>query len=220
MITSTTATTIPSPPTLPSSSSSSRLSSSSSSSSRSRGLLERGRRQSAKKKTSSSSSSSYDNNNNNNNDHPRARLNLPLEAALKKASSLAAAIVFTSSTAFAGTNVTRFAGAFADPNHPGCPREITSSGLLRGYDPVPFEKGRGCRGRKVVTDDVFAYPGKTMKYWELKTKINKADDEIFIDFDKKDGSGEKVTAKLNEKGEIEFPTGEVWKRRRGESFFP
>jgi len=222
MITSTTATTIPSPPTLPSSSSSSRLSSSSSSSSRSRGLLERRRRQSAKKKTSSSSSSSsYDNNNNNNNDHPRARLNLlPLEAALKKASSLAAAIVFTSSTAFAGTNVTRFAGAFADPNHPGCPREITSSGLLRGYDPVPFEKGRGCRGRKVVTDDVFAYPGKTMKYWELKTKINKTDDEIFIDFDKKDGSGEKVTAKLNEKGEIEFPTGEVWKRRRGESFFP
>ena len=220
MITSTTATTIPSPPTLPSSSSSSRLSSSSSSSSRSRGLLERGRRQSAKKKTSSSSSSSYDNNNNNNNDHPRARLNLPLEAALKKASSLAAAIVFTSSTAFAGTNVTRFAGAFADPNHPGCPREITSSGLLRGYDPVPFEKGRGCRGRKVVTDDVFAYPGKTMRYWELKTKINKTDDEIFIDFDKKDGSGEKVTAKLNEKGEIEFPTGEVWKRRRGESFFP
>ena len=85
---------------------------------------------------------------------------------------------------------------------------------------MPFEKGRGCRGRKVVTDDVFAYPGKTMKYWELKTKINKTDDEIFIDFDKKDGSGEKVTAKLNEKGEIEFPTGEVWKRRRGESFFP
>ena len=61
---------------------------------------------------------------------------------------------------------------------------------------MPFEKGRGCRGRKVVTDDVFAYPGKTMKYWELKTKINKTDDEIFIDFDKKDGSGEKVTAKL------------------------
>jgi len=67
---------------------------------------------------------------------------------------------------------------------------------------------------------VFDYPGKTMRYWELKTKINKSDDEIFIDFDKKDGSGEKVTAKLNQKGEIEFPTGEVWKRRRGESFFP
>jgi len=163
---------------------------------------------------SSSSSSSRDEEEETNNNNKAAMM----------ASSLAAAmIVFASfsSTAFAGTTTTtRFAGSFADPNHPGCPREITPSGLLRGYDPVPFEKGRGCRGRKIVTDDVFDYPGKTMRYWELKTKINKSDDEIFIDFDKKDGSGEKVTAKLNSKGEIVFPTGEVWKRRRGESFFP
>jgi len=163
---------------------------------------------------SSSSSRDEDKETNNNN-----------KAAMMASSLAAAMIVFTSfssSTAFAaGTpSTTRFAGSFADPNHPGCPREITPSGLLRGYDPVPFEKGRGCRGRKIVTDDVFDYPGKTMRYWELKTKINKSDDEIFIDFDKKDGSGEKVTAKLNAKGEIEFPTGEVWKRRRGESFFP
>ena len=161
---------------------------------------------------SSSSSRDEDKETNNNN-----------KAAMMASSLAAAMIVFASfsSTAFAGTTTTtRFAGSFADPNHPGCPREITPSGLLRGYDPVPFEKGRGCRGRKIVTDDVFDYPGKTMRYWELKTKINKSDDEIFIDFDKKDGSGEKVTAKLNAKGEIEFPTGEVWKRRRGESFFP
>jgi len=163
---------------------------------------------------SSSSSRDEDKETNNNN-----------KAAMMASSLAAAMIVFTSfssSTAFAaGTpSTTRFAGSFADPNHPGCPREITPSGLLRGYDPVPFEKGRGCRGRKIVTDDVFDYPGKTMRYWELKTKINKSDDEIFIDFDKKDGSGEKVTAKLNSKGEIVFPTGEVWKRRRGESFFP
>ena len=164
---------------------------------------------------SSSSSRDEDKETNNNN-----------KAAMMASSLAAAMIVFTSfssTTAFAAgtpTTITRFAGSFADPNHPGCPREITSSGLLRGYDPVPFEKGRGCRGRKIVTDDVFDYPGKTMRYWELKTKINKSDDEIFIDFDKKDGSGEKVTAKLNQKGEIEFPTGEVWKRRRGESFFP
>jgi hypothetical protein len=161
----------------------------------------------------SSSSSSRDEETNNNN-----------KAAMMASSLAAAMIVFASfsSTAFAGTTTTtRFAGSFADPNHPGCPREITPSGLLRGYDPVPFEKGRGCRGRKIVTpNDVFDYPGKTMRYWELKTKINKSDDEIFIDFDKKDGSGEKVTAKLNSKGEIVFPTGEVWKRRRGESFFP
>jgi hypothetical protein len=195
---------------------------SSSSSSRATRLL---KLQSAKKKNktsffkqprvlvlSSSSSSSRDEETNNNN-----------KAAMMASSLAAAMIVFASfsSTAFAGTTTTtRFAGSFADPNHPGCPREITPSGLLRGYDPVPFEKGRGCRGRKIVTDDVFDYPGKTMRYWELKTKINKSDDEIFIDFDKKDGSGEKVTAKLNSKGEIVFPTGEVWKRRRGESFFP
>ena len=118
----------------------------------------------------------------------------------------------------------RFSGSFADPNHPGCPREITKNGVLRGYDPVPFEKGKGCRGRKVVTpEDVFAYPGKTMRYWEIQTKlVGKANnkDEIYIDFDQKDGSGEKVIAKLNENEEIVFPTGEVWKRRRGESFFP
>ncbi len=116
----------------------------------------------------------------------------------------------------------RFSGSFADPNHPGCPREITKNGVLRGYDPVPFEKGKGCRGRKVVTpEDVFAYPGKTMRYWEIQTKlVGKTKDEIYIDFDQKDGSGEKVVAKLNENEEIVFPTGEVWKRRRGESFFP
>lgn len=116
----------------------------------------------------------------------------------------------------------RFSGSFADPNHPGCPREITKNGVLRGYDPVPFEKGKGCRGRKVVTpEDVFAYPGKTMRYWEIQTKlVGKNKDEIYIDFDQKDGSGEKVVAKLNENEEIVFPTGEVWKRRRGESFFP
>ena len=116
----------------------------------------------------------------------------------------------------------RFSGSFADPNHPGCPREITKNGTLRGYDPVPFEKGKGCRGRKVVTpEDVFQYPGKTMRYWEIQTKlVGKAKDEIYIDFDQKDGSGEKVVAKLNEREEIVFPTGEVWKRRRGESFFP
>jgi len=116
----------------------------------------------------------------------------------------------------------RFSGSFADPNHPGCPREITKNGVLRGYDPVPFEKGKGCRGRKVLTpEDVFQYPGKTMRYWEIQTKpVGKNKDEIYIDFDQKDGSGEKVIAKLNENEEIVFPTGEVWKRRRGESFFP
>ena len=86
----------------------------------------------------------------------------------------------------------RFSGSFADPNHPGCPREITSKGLLRGYDPVPFEKGKGCRGRKVVTpEDVFQYPGKTMRYWEIQTKlVGKNKDEIYIDFDQRRERGE------------------------------
>ena len=102
------------------------------------------------------------------------------------------------------------------------PSRNHQNGTLRGYDPVPFEKGKGCRGRKVYTpEDVFQYPGNTMRYWEIQTKmVGKAKDEIYIDFDQKDGSGEKVVAKLNERNEIVFPTGEVWKRRRGESFFP
>ena len=41
-----------------------------------------------------------------------------------------------------------------------------------------------------------------MRYWEIQTKpVGKANnkDEIYIDFDQKDGSGEKVVAKLNER---------------------
>ena len=159
----------------------------------------------------------------------RADLNHVVKASLgeRKMSEKAVVIVscccslfFSPATSLAFDE--RFSGSFADPNHPGCPREITSKGLLRGYDPVPFEKGKGCRGRKVVTpEDVFSYPGKTMRYWEIQTKlVGKNKDEIYIDFDQKDGSGEKVVAKLNEREEIMFPTGEVWKRRRGESFFP
>ena len=136
--------------------------------------------------------------------------------------SCCCSLFFSPAQSLASSFDERFSGSFADPNHPGCPREITPNGLLRGYDPVPFEKGKGCRGRKVLTpEDVFQYPGKTMRYWEIQTKVvGKTKDEIYIDFDQKDGSGEKVVAKLNENEEIVFPTGEVWKRRRGESFFP
>jgi len=116
---------------------------------------------------------------------------------------------------------TKAEGSYADPNHPGCPREIDGKGVLRGFDPVPFEKGRGCRGRKIVSDDVFQYPGKTMKYWEIKGEVNESDTEIFIDFDSKDGSGERVIAKILDNGELEFADGGKWTRRRSaESFFP
>ena len=152
----------------------------------------------------------------------RASLRESTEKAVLVVSCCCCSLFFSPNASLASSFDERFSGSFADPNHPGCPREITSKGLLRGYDPVPFEKGKGCRGRKVVTpEDVFQYPGKTMRYWEIQTKlVGKAKDEIYIDFDQKDGSGEKVVAKLNENEEIVFPTGEVWKRRRGESFFP
>ena len=152
----------------------------------------------------------------------RASLRESTEKAVLVVSCCCCSLFFSPNASLASSFDERFSGSFADPNHPGCPREITKNGLLRGYDPVPFEKGKGCRGRKVVTpEDVFQYPGKTMRYWEIQTKlVGKAKDEIYIDFDQKDGSGEKVVAKLNEREEIVFPTGEVWKRRRGESFFP
>ena len=153
----------------------------------------------------------------------RTEFNRVVRASLRESTEKAVVLVvsccccslfFSPNASLASSFDERFSGSFADPNHPGCPREITKNGLLRGYDPVPFEKGKGCRGRKVVT-------GKTMRYWEIQTKlVGKAKDEIYIDFDQKDGSGEKVIAKLNENEEIVFPTGEVWKRRRGESFFP
>jgi F-box protein 18 (helicase) len=152
----------------------------------------------------------------------RASLRESTEKAVLVVSCCCCSLFFSPNASLASSFDERFSGSFADPNHPGCPREITPNGVLRGYDPVPFEKGKGCRGRKVLTpEDVFQYPGKTMRYWEIQTKlVGKAKDEIYIDFDQKDGSGEKVVAKLNEREEIVFPTGEVWKRRRGESFFP
>ena len=152
----------------------------------------------------------------------RASLRESTEKAVLVVSCCCCSLFFSPNASLASSFDERFSGSFADPNHPGCPREITPNGLLRGYDPVPFEKGKGCRGRKVLTpEDVFQYPGKTMRYWEIQTKVvGKTKDEIYIDFDQKDGSGEKVIAKLNENEEIVFPTGEVWKRRRGESFFP
>ena len=152
----------------------------------------------------------------------RASLRESTEKAVLVVSCCCCSLFFSPNASLASSFDERFSGSFADPNHPGCPREITPNGLLRGYDPVPFEKGKGCRGRKVYTpEDVFQYPGNTMRYWEIQTKmVGKAKDEIYIDFDQKDGSGEKVVAKLNEREEIVFPTGEVWKRRRGESFFP
>ena len=42
---------------------------------------------------------------------------------------------------------------------------------------------------------------------------NKADDEITIDFDQKDGSGERVVGKLTPKGDVALPDGTIWRRK-------
>ena len=49
--------------------------------------------------------------------------------------------------------------------------------------------------------------------WTIKGKINKADDEILIDFDQKDGSGERVVGKLTPKGDVALPDGTIWRRK-------
>jgi hypothetical protein len=51
------------------------------------------------------------------------------------------------------------------------------------------------------------------KAWTIKGKINKADDEITIDFDQKDGSGERVVGKLTPKGDVALPDGTIWRRK-------
>ena len=105
---------------------------------------------------------------------------------------------------------TRFAGDYADPNHPGCPRAIDARGNVSGLDPVPFARGRGCRGVKKSDQRKAA---SKFNAWTIKGKINKADDEILIDFDQKDGSGERVVGKLTPKGDVALPDGTIWRRK-------
>ena len=55
---------------------------------------------------------------------------------------------------------TVFAGKYIDPNHPHCPREIDANGVISGVDPVPFAKGRGCRGYKKKNESQAVDAGK------------------------------------------------------------
>ena len=71
------------------------------------------------------------------------------------------------------------AGVYADPNHPLCERTIDENGVIRGVDPVPFERGAGC-----------GTPGMSANAWKINGKIAPKDKSIFINFDEKDGSGE------------------------------
>jgi F-box protein 18 (helicase) len=123
-----------------------------------------------------------------------------LAAAL--AATLASAPV---DPAFASTV---FEGKYIDPNHPHCPRDIDAAGVISGIDPVPFEKGRGCRGYKKANESKAIEAGK-ITAWKINGKIAKDDASIFIDFDQKDGSGESFTGEWNGVG-IAFPDGNVW----------
>ena len=93
---------------------------------------------------------------------------------------------------------TVFAGKYIDPNHPHCPREIDANGVISGVDPVPFAKGRGCRGYKKKNESQAVDAGK-ITLWSIKGVVAK------------DGSGESFTGKWNGVG-IEFPDGNVWEK--------
>lgn len=102
-----------------------------------------------------------------------------------------------------------FEGSYYDPNHPGCPRDIDANGVITGLDPIPFERGRGCRGVKKTNASKV---NEKFNAWKIQAKVR--DDSIDIDFDQKDGSGEKVTGKWNGVG-IELPDGTVWVKKTG-----
>lgn len=126
----------------------------------------------------------------------------PLVAAL-----VAASLSLTDVDVASAKDASVFAGEYYDPNHPGCPRSIDAKGVVRGLDPVPFKRGRGCRG---VKKSDLAKTSEKFKAWSIKSKIS--GDEIFIDFNQKDGSGEKVTGKWTGSG-IALPDGTVWKKK-------
>ena len=110
--------------------------------------------------------------------------------------------------------VTVFAGDYYDPNHPGCPRSIDARGLVSGLDPVPFARGRGCRG---VKKSDLERTSEKFKKWSVRSKIS--GNEIVIDFDAKDGSGEKVTGKWTGNG-IALPDGTTWRKKSNSQAWP
>ena len=110
-------------------------------------------------------------------------------------------------TAAEASPVTVFAGDYYDPNHPGCPRTIDARGVVSGLDPVPFARGRGCRGVKKAN---LERTSEKFKKWSVRSKIS--GNEITIDFNAKDGSGEKVTGKWTGNG-IALPDGTTWRKK-------
>jgi F-box protein 18 (helicase) len=144
--------------------------------------------------------------------HPEndAKANHPVSVPTRAflAATLAATLV--SAPVDPALAATVFTGKYIDPNHPHCPREIDASGVVSGIDPVPFEKGRGCRGYKKANEARAIEAGK-ITAWKIDAQIAKDDTSIFIDFDQKDGSGESFTGVWNGVG-VAFPDGNVWSK--------
>lgn len=113
----------------------------------------------------------------------------------------------TPSSTIRAPSSTIFDGSYYDPNHPGCPRAIAPAlkgGVtISGLDPIPFERGRGCRGVKKTS----AVASTKFNAWSIPAEVN--GDEIIIDFNAKDGSGEKVTGRKVPEG-IALPDGTTW----------
>jgi len=119
-------------------------------------------------------------------------------ATLRVFAALLAGSLSISPPALARNTV--FEGMYADPNHPGCNREIDSSGILRGIDPIPFARGAGC-----------SKPGISAQAWKITGKVAADDKTILINFDEKDGSGEVFEGAWVGNG-IKLPDGTLWKR--------
>ncbi|XRB09280.1 DNA helicase [Pycnococcus provasolii] len=95
----------------------------------------------------------------------------------------------------AANAATVFDGKWVDTNHPGCRREI-QNGVLYGDDPVPFvpAAGDGKPGSPCIA-------GGETKPWSVKlTQIDEKKGTVLIDFDQKDGSGERFVAQLVDGG--------------------
>jgi len=116
----------------------------------------------------------------------------------------AAAAIVSLSGPLPASAATVFAGIYADPNHPNCSRTIDPRGVIRGVDPVPFERGAGCNA-----------PGISAKAWSIQGKISPDDRRIVINFDEKDGSGEVFEGLWRTQGSKEgilLPDGTFWSK--------
>ncbi|KAK3245619.1 hypothetical protein CYMTET_44822 [Cymbomonas tetramitiformis] len=118
-----------------------------------------------------------------------------------------------------------FTGKYFDSNHPGCPRNIDSNGVLEGLDPDPFVPGQGYGQEEGAPGTCYAQgtksggSGKPTVPWKIQTIISDDDKTIFIDFDQKDGSGcsalfKKYFCPCNEEVEPERATLDVGKKIR------